>query len=93
MKIIFMQTASSRRSKHLAKLPTVKERYEYLTKGEIKASEWMDTTNHKRYYRPELNGVSVVDANSDKFLITSVPKAIREGERILDYIKSEIPKL
>jgi hypothetical protein len=92
MKITFWNQKSSAKCRHVAKLKTAKERFEYLLKGGVTAKTWINTETMKEFYRPQLNGITITDGENPFAEYKTVKAAIKEGERlkvlITDYVNS-----
>ena len=93
MTLTFIYNIKSAKCRHFQKIESPRERYEYLLKGEILAKRWIDVENYREFYRPEINGVFVMEDLPKIKRFRSIKTAIKEGQRLRNLIRLELAKL
>lgn len=94
LKLTFSHNPSSSRSRHFNNLITVKKRWNYLLENEVTAKRWATLSTFKEFWRPQLNGITVIDRENNPDSKFNTPEeAITEGKRIRAMIVEYLEKL
>lgn len=81
------------KTRHFDTLINKVDRYNYLLKGEVYGIEWMNGDTMEKFYRPELNGIPVIDRDNTRFEFKTAKEAKEEGLRIRGMIEDVLKEL